>query len=393
LIAPSSVIFFNNSWEEVGTKSSLQAMISRIAGIQVEMLSGAELEAFSVAQRISWAAKRETTRLEDLAYCLMGLFGVNMPMLYGEGERAFIRLQEEIMKLSDDHSLFAWKSTQWWSYDGGLLARSPAAFAESGSVVRSNHSINKPYALTNKGIHFQVPSKIWKDKGTLLALLDCEVSGPNGYYIGITLRRTSILDNQYIRNRTDTWVEVEKGTLNLFSSLEVYVRAKHREKTIPDYLQCHVSTTDLRKYGFSHEGMYPNTTFRQGLHESCIPNTWEIDVNGPNMVAVLKIGDTHGVPFIVILRSEEGQLYVNVEQADELESLREVFWSFNPANLTSQKKRSWRAEPDRIIWQQPNGTWVVSVAIKKQIVSGTKVQAVVISGYGPLQNSEQVVEA
>src|SRR5450755_1681993 len=102
----------------------MQPLISRITGIQGEVLLGGSVENFSVAQRMSWAAKRYTTRLEDLAYCLMGLFNVNMPMLYGEGERAFIRLQEEIMKVSDDDSLFAWKSPTWWTDDGGLLASS-----------------------------------------------------------------------------------------------------------------------------------------------------------------------------------------------------------------------------------------------------------------------------
>ncbi|KAK3352196.1 hypothetical protein B0T25DRAFT_416941, partial [Lasiosphaeria hispida] len=59
-------------------------------------------------QKMSWAAKWESTVVEDLAYCLMGIFGVNMPMLYGEGERAFLRLQEEIARTTDDLGLFVW---------------------------------------------------------------------------------------------------------------------------------------------------------------------------------------------------------------------------------------------------------------------------------------------
>jgi hypothetical protein len=92
LIAPSTIIFLNSEWQEIGTKSSLQWMISEITGIPSNILLGGDLESASIAQRMSWASKRETTRVEDLAYCLMGIFGVNMPMLYGEGERAFIRL-------------------------------------------------------------------------------------------------------------------------------------------------------------------------------------------------------------------------------------------------------------------------------------------------------------
>ncbi|KAF2185267.1 HET-domain-containing protein [Zopfia rhizophila CBS 207.26] len=124
LIAPSIVIFLDEEWREIGTKSSLQRRISETTGIPVNILLGDDVGRASVAQRMSWASKRETKRVEDLAYCLMGIFGVHMPMLYGERERAFIRLQEEIMRVSDDHSIFAWK---WKETHGGLLASSPAA--------------------------------------------------------------------------------------------------------------------------------------------------------------------------------------------------------------------------------------------------------------------------
>ncbi|KAH8665740.1 heterokaryon incompatibility protein-domain-containing protein [Tricladium varicosporioides] len=99
LIAPLSVIFLDNEWQEIGTKPDLQEEISEITGIPGDFLLGDDLRHASIAQRMSWASKRETTRIEDLAYCLMGLFGIYMPMLYGEGERAFIRLQEEILRL------------------------------------------------------------------------------------------------------------------------------------------------------------------------------------------------------------------------------------------------------------------------------------------------------
>ena len=56
----------------------------------------------SIAQRMSWTSKMATTRIEDEAYCLLGTFGVNMPLLYGEGHKAFLRLQEEIIRRSTD---------------------------------------------------------------------------------------------------------------------------------------------------------------------------------------------------------------------------------------------------------------------------------------------------
>ncbi len=64
----------------------------------------------SIANRMSWAANRDATRAEDIAYSLFGIFDVHMPLLYGEGlPKAFRRLQEEIMKYLDDHTLFAWE--------------------------------------------------------------------------------------------------------------------------------------------------------------------------------------------------------------------------------------------------------------------------------------------
>lgn len=67
-----------------------------------------DINSASVAQKMSWASRRTTTRLEDMAYSLMGIFDVNMPLLYGEGQKAFIRLQHEIVRVSDDESIFAW---------------------------------------------------------------------------------------------------------------------------------------------------------------------------------------------------------------------------------------------------------------------------------------------
>ncbi|KAF2433098.1 HET-domain-containing protein [Tothia fuscella] len=108
LVASPVVEFYAADWTEIGTKSSLQKPLSKITGIHARVLGGADPAMCSVAERMSWAVSRETTRLEDMAYSLLGLFHVNMPLLYGEGERAFVRLQEEILKISEDYSLFAW---------------------------------------------------------------------------------------------------------------------------------------------------------------------------------------------------------------------------------------------------------------------------------------------
>ncbi|KAK0717708.1 hypothetical protein B0T26DRAFT_740965 [Lasiosphaeria miniovina] len=107
LIAPRRVKFFDASWNHIGTRADLSSVISGITQIDEQVLIGSGLIcSIPVARRMSWAVARQTTREEDMAYCLLGIFDVHMPMLYGEGARAFMRLQEEIIKTSNDLSIF-----------------------------------------------------------------------------------------------------------------------------------------------------------------------------------------------------------------------------------------------------------------------------------------------
>jgi hypothetical protein len=99
LIAPSSVEFFSVEGELLGSKRLLEQQVHEITGIAVKALRGHALSEFSVSERLSWTEFRQTTREEDKAYSLLGIFNVNMPPLYGEGtESAFRRLHEEISK-------------------------------------------------------------------------------------------------------------------------------------------------------------------------------------------------------------------------------------------------------------------------------------------------------
>jgi hypothetical protein len=137
LIAPREVEFYSADWEEVGTKWSLQATITDITSIPTAILYHKKVPSdFSVAQRMSWASERQTTRVEDMAYCLFGLFDVNMPLMYGEGKKAFIRLQEEIMRREVDYSIFLWWSSSAYD-DTGLLCDSPHYFPSTGVPTRS----------------------------------------------------------------------------------------------------------------------------------------------------------------------------------------------------------------------------------------------------------------
>lgn len=133
LLAPKVVTFYNASWQLLGSKETLSPFLSSITGIDEAILIGkAPLRKVPVATRMSWASKRQTTRTEDSAYCLLGVFDINMPLLYGEGEKAFARLQSEILQETNDLSILAWTSTvtdpERREEYSGLLAKSPSDF-------------------------------------------------------------------------------------------------------------------------------------------------------------------------------------------------------------------------------------------------------------------------
>ena len=108
LLAPSLVMFLSEEWERLGTKEDLAELLEDITDIHKDYLTKvSSLTSASISQRMAWAANRGTTRVEDEAYCLLGLFGISMPTLYGEGRRAFLRLQQEITKQSIDTTNFA----------------------------------------------------------------------------------------------------------------------------------------------------------------------------------------------------------------------------------------------------------------------------------------------
>ncbi|KAI0676567.1 hypothetical protein C8Q78DRAFT_998370 [Trametes maxima] len=192
LIAPTSVLFLSQAWNTIGSKHSLLEPLVEVTGIDADILLGLEkMTHVSVAGRMSWAAKRETTRVEDRAYSLLGLFGISMPIIYGEGPRAFMRLQQEILKQDPDESLFAWGriypsldaaydtlqtglasinvihvASQESLWDG-LLAPNPDVFAQSGKIKQVSGTtmaarLRLPgwhppiYTFTSHGLHLRL---------------------------------------------------------------------------------------------------------------------------------------------------------------------------------------------------------------------------------------------
>ncbi|KAI0350689.1 Tim17-domain-containing protein [Trametes cingulata] len=246
LIAPTVVMFLSKEWRLLGTKASLADLIEEITGIDRTILTHEKsIDRASVARRMSWASKRQTTREEDKAYSLMGIFGVNMPTIYGEGGNAFIRLQEEILKQVPDQSIFAWgpalrddtmlyrnvdpnsitEDARYWQ-SRNLFAWSPDAFVNAGRVSSTSpESFQKQtgisfvlptYAITSYGMRARlplVPIQHSSAKTTYLALLACEDAEANlialllyprpestdRFFVGHYIGRPQVPPNSYYR--------------------------------------------------------------------------------------------------------------------------------------------------------------------------------------------------
>ncbi|KAG9186168.1 hypothetical protein G6011_02724 [Alternaria panax] len=218
LVAPSEVFFYGKEWRYIDGKTSLSRILQRITGIGASVLLGYQsIGDQSIAERMSWMARRTTTRTEDMAYSLMGIFDVNMPLLYGEGGKAFVRLQEEIMKDSVDHSIFAWnacrQSTLPLETLTSIFASHPNQFSGSGGIysrkLYAKDGLEEDFPCTNRGIRIKLRIRpyehLWYGTtyggGFYLAVLECGVSqeGPQDAWAGIILRRLSGSTSQYVR--------------------------------------------------------------------------------------------------------------------------------------------------------------------------------------------------
>jgi hypothetical protein len=198
LLAPTNVGFYNAAWQYLGERNSMRALLAEVTAIPEACLGGYHPDSecaldLNVAQRMAWASSRETTRLEDMAYCLMGLFDVHMPLLYGEGDRAFVRLQREILTVHADESILAFdldldkassREEPNFSAARGALARGPREFARWNTYQRLSFSLHpgqlwRPGAAlqwTNRGLSMTLP--LWRSRANrrhALAVLSCSV--------------------------------------------------------------------------------------------------------------------------------------------------------------------------------------------------------------------------
>ncbi|PMD39409.1 hypothetical protein L207DRAFT_634014 [Hyaloscypha variabilis F] len=161
----NDLVFFDQGWNGSRNKNDILEVISKITGIPEQFISGRErFQSACFARKMAWASKRTTTRKEDMAYCLLGIFEVNMPLLYGEGEGAFMRLQEEIVKQTQDQSFLALglDLPANRDYFGGVFAPSPADFEGCRYLRSLTDYYLEPSQMTNKGL--QIRLRVWSNE-------------------------------------------------------------------------------------------------------------------------------------------------------------------------------------------------------------------------------------
>ncbi|KAJ3481637.1 hypothetical protein NLG97_g7774 [Lecanicillium saksenae] len=263
LLAPAKLEFYDRDWTFRGTKQDLQTELGAITKITRDVLQDPErMLALPVAQRMSWAAPRKTTRPEDLAYCLLGIFDVNMPLLYGEGgERAFLRLQEAIANETNDLSLFAWRcpigdaaqSSEARQAFHGLFAPSPSHFIGSSHLVATRDpALGAEYTITNKGVRLEANLTELIDGRTLLLLN--VLSRPTRTEIGVWIRAHG--GGLYSRVEQGSFSAVPKGTASSVAS----------RKRI--YLIKRISRAYAERLASGHRGavMLRNKFYRHGMN-------------------------------------------------------------------------------------------------------------------------------
>jgi len=294
MIAPSNVQFFNKEWRAIGDKRTLARTLENITGVPEYILTdGLSVDRPCVAQIMSWAANRTTTRVEDRAYSLMGLLDVNMPMLYGEGKKAFHRLQLEIIRTSNDQSIFAWSCYEGEVRTGNILADDPSVFrycsemelmdpdefveslsknvpeGDLGSIEKDRLST---FPVTNRGIQIWLFLRPIRGADSVFqAWLPCR-SGPLGPPVAIIL---GLWESNYYRYTRRLEFRLE-GTLQFRQVYLRYQDTSHRNAAFE------IDDSAITENGFTYRGAYP---------EKFTGNTFTLTSTDPLCVKVYSKAD------------------------------------------------------------------------------------------------------
>jgi hypothetical protein len=335
LIAPSVLIFYDSHWVKLGTKAALHEVVTEITGIDYGILAGDDsVFSTSIAHRLSWAANRKTTRIEDIAYCLLGIFNVNMPLLYGESQKAFIRLQEEFIKESDDQSLFAWECRETLpeadaqnvpsgdiiTYSTlGVLAPDPSYFANKRVVTNViTREYWDSYSMTNRGLRMQLPilpigpdqyagilsctyqfnDEPWNDITSYIALPLCLSGRGDGSFARSPTKALHVIREAEIAHAKSQLVYISKSNSVISALDERDVQSKFI--TLPPAQ--HIRGFHLRRAIYAAKPLSPLTTY----HILKLPlQGFQLPMNASDFIVGLKFVNniTAGPGFVILLDS------------------------------------------------------------------------------------------
>ncbi|KAL4070093.1 heterokaryon incompatibility protein-domain-containing protein [Scleroderma yunnanense] len=347
LVAPDTLLFFNREWQPIGNKRCLADTLEQITCIPSRVLAyGMDSYRPSIAQVMSWAADRRTKRVEDRAYSLLGLFGVHMPMLYGEGKNAFRRLQLELIRFTNDHSIFAW-DRQHAGWSGSVLADDPSFFRDCDDIVKMEpneylaalkganpdeelHAIPqeppRTYSVTNAGIQISLPLKRCRGfQSVFEARLACRHS-PDSSPISIVL---ASFQSTYYRAFGD--FEPMLGTTAQFQPLYLAYREEKRRSDFTFKFDDSAVSCD----GFVQRCIFPDRV---------MSNDNSITLRNTNDRAIIVYAkDSVNTCFAVAVGYSLGHEWVHVVCDDPLEESNPSTWK---AYAEQVYKRMWTASPE-----------------------------------------------
>ena len=373
MIAPMDLQFFNKDWHPIGDKGILAPTLQTITRVPQNILKGGlSSNRPCVAQIMSWAANRTTTRVEDRAYSLMGLLDVNMPMLYGEGKKAFHRLQLEIIRTSNDHSIFAWGCNELKARTGSALADDPSFFEncdkmelmdQDDFIETLRHDIPEEefpsiddrlgtFPITNRGIHIWLFLRpLVGSDSVFQALLPCR-SDPSGPPVSIDL---ALWESNYCRFG-GSMLQYKGDRLQL---RQVYLRCS--QGTPPRNSTFEIDDSAILKEGFTY-----STTCPEGLITG---NSVTLSTTDP--FCIIGYSCSQEYQFAVGFGQCFGQNWIHVvcEEPDSL--LRSLWPSYGPMldrapeHAQSMKRgRSGAARSQVYILHTrlPRSTWILQTS-------------------------------
>lgn len=268
LVACRKRVFFDRNWNPIEATPEFMRVLSDITGISEKILNDSNLvKECPIAQRMKWASTRKVTFPEDMTYCLLGLFDISMPVIYGEGfDKAFKRLQREIIQQTSDQSIFAWRADRESS---GLLATSPKDFSRSSHIEILETDVLSSFQMTNLGL--QIKCNMSDADGNFCATIHCfEASGNSQEVLKIYLRVVAKTDlkvdgkpcKAYRRIKCDVWGSQEFSSTSVSGddSESIIVMEDEHYKLIK-----RVPNSSLRLGGVDSEDYLPLVSIKHGV--------------------------------------------------------------------------------------------------------------------------------